>query len=383
VGIRDALSIFTAPVTQYQAPEITAQLASISFPNQPAMPWGEILGQHNYVSRNQAMTVPAVARSVGIIAGTIGTLPLETYDANGMEIPNRVLIDQPDPAVPRANTITWLVDDLIFHGVGYMQVIDVSPADGRAYRARRIDPGRVTFNLSADGSMITGYQVNGKPVPASGLNSLIVFTALSDGVLIRGGRTIQTAVALEQAALNMAENPMPQIILNNQGMNLDQDSKNDLLSTFRRFRKDSPIAYTEGDIKADVVGFDSNQMQLVEARQYSAGSEIARLMGLPAWYLNAESASATYSNVGAERRSLVDFGLRPYLTIIEQVLSSDAVTPRGQYVRFDLDDFLRGNPEDRVDVIIKLHQAGIITTDEAREMEDLAPSTPVAETMGN
>jgi HK97 family phage portal protein len=96
--------------------------------------------------------------------------------------------------------------------------------------------------------------------------------------------------------------------------------------------------------------------------------------GIPAWYINAESATSTYSNVSAERRSLVDFSLRPYLDVIESRLSLDDITPRGQCVEFDLDDFLRGNPTERVDVLVKLLQAGIITVPEARDMEDLAPS---------
>jgi HK97 family phage portal protein len=118
---------------------------------------------------------------------------------------------------------------------------------------------------------------------------------------------------------------------------------------------------------------DSAQMQLVEARQHLS-SEIARLMGIPAWYLNAENASATYSNVNSERRALVDFGLRNYLTIIEDRLSMDDVTPRNQIVRFDLDDFLRGNAAERVEMSIKLYDSGIITRDEAREFIDISPA---------
>jgi hypothetical protein len=81
----------------------------------------------------------------------------------------------------------------------------------------------------------------------------------------------------------------------------------------------------------------------------------------------------TYSNVTAERRSLLDFGLRPYISIIEDRLSMDDVTPRNQIVRFAIDDFLRGNPMERVDITIKLLDAGIIDVNEARAMEDLAP----------
>ncbi len=327
-----------------------------------------------YVTREQAMTVPAIARSRNILAGSIGTIPMESYNKiTGARINNRTLIVQPDPALPRVNTITWLVDDLIFYGRGYLQVLDVSPEDGRPFRARRIDPRRVQATIDSSGTLITGYQVDSKNVPSSGLNSLIVFNAIDEGVLARGGMTISSAIALEQAAYNMASEPVPQMVLLNEGMNLPSDQVSAVMDTFRRARRERSTAYIEGPIKLEVVGMDSAQMQLVEARQHLS-SEVARLMGIPAWYLNAENASATYSNVASERRSLVDFGLRNYLTVIEDRLSMDDVTPRNQIVRFDLDDFLRGNAAERVEMSIKLYDSGIITRDEAREFIDISPA---------
>lgn len=327
-----------------------------------------------YATREQAMTVPAIARSRNILAGSIGTIPMESYNKlTGAHVNNRTLIIQPDPALPRVNTITWLVDDLIFYGVGYLQVLDVSPEDGRPFRARRIDPRRVQATIDSSGTLITGYQVDSKNVPSSGLSSLIVFNAIDEGVLARGGMTISSAIALEQAAYNMASEPVPQMVLLNEGMNLPSDQVSAVMDTFRRARRERSTAYIEGPIKLEVVGMDSAQMQLVEARQHLS-SEIARLMGIPAWYLNAESASATYSNVNSERRALVDFGLRNYLTVIEDRLSMDDVTPRNQIVRFDLDDFLRGNAAERVEMSIKLYDSGIITRDEAREFIDISPA---------
>ncbi len=59
------------------------------------------------------------------------------------------------------------------------------------------------------------------------------------------------------------------------------------------------------------------------------------------------------------------------VTAIEQRLSMDDVTVRGQYVEFDLDDFLRGDPLTRADVYSKLIPLGVLTVEEAREEEDL------------
>lgn len=85
------------------------------------------------------------------------------------------------------------------------------------------------------------------------------------------------------------------------------------------------------------------------------------------------SISLTYSNVTSERRSLVDFSLRPYIAAIEQRLSMDDMTARGTTVRFVLDDYLRGNPQEQVEVLAKMQDYGWIDADEARAMLDLAP----------
>jgi HK97 family phage portal protein len=335
------------------------------------------------------MTVPAIARARNIVAGTIGTIPLKTYDAQEREIAGRTIIDQPDPAVPRSVTYAWLVDSIMFHGVGFLQVIDVSPVDGRPARARWVDPLRVTQNLNDTGTMVVGYAVDGRNVPNGGLLSLIRFDGLDEGVLVRGARTVSTAIELESAAYRMASEPVPSMVLTNRQMNLDPESKASLLSAFKQARRTRATAYVEGDIELQHFGFDSAQLQLVEARQHTA-NEIARLMGVPSWYLNAESASATYSNVTAERRSLVDFGLRAYLTVIEERLSMNDVTPNGNRVRFDLDDFLRGDASEQARIAIDLATAGIMTIDEARDFVDLLPTgtrpaddnatTPVAQT---
>lgn len=266
------------------------------------------------------------------------------------------------------------IEDLIFYGLAYWQILDISPEDGRPFRARRIDPRRVQPQIDYSGTLIVGYQVDSKNVPSTGLNSLIVFNAIeAGGVLARGGTTIRTAIELEQASYRMASEPVPNMILTNDGMNATEEEKNSILDVFRQSRRERSTAYIEGPIKLETVGFNAAELQLVEARQHLA-SEIARLMGIPAWYLNAENASTTYSNVASERRSLVDFGLRNLLSVVEDRLSMDDVTPRNQVVRFDLDDFLRGNTLERVDMSIRLYESGIIDREEARYLVDIDAS---------
>jgi hypothetical protein len=50
------------------------------------------------------------------------------------------------------------------------------------------------------------------------------------------------------------------------------------------------------------------------------------------------------------------------------------MTPRGQVVRFAVDEtFLRANPQDRLAVTEKLLTLQLISLDQAKEMEGLAP----------
>ena len=372
MGLFNALRINSA-ISSLPEISVTAATTNYLTPNPMAYGFSPDAAAFQYVTRREAMTVPAIARARNIIASTIGSLPLQTYLENTeSEIPNRPVIKQPDPALTRENTLTWTVDDLLFYGVAYWQILGTSMEDSRVTQARRIDPMRVSMKTDQTGQNIIGYAIDGIDVPNQGIKSLIVFWGPDEGLLARAGRTVKTAVELESAALRMAQEPVPQMILRNEGMNLPADQKDSLLRAFKNARATRSTAYVEGPITLDVVGFDSAQLQLVEARGYTA-SEIARAVGIPAWYINAESATSTYSNVSAERRSLVDFSLRPYLSTIESRLSMDDVTPRGQYVEFELDDFLRGNPTERVDVIIKLLESGIIDISEARQMEDLAP----------
>jgi len=326
------------------------------------------------VDRSSAMQVPAVARARNIIAGTISTLGLNSYNMiTGAKVEGRKILEQPDPALPLAVTMAWTVEDLLFHGRSFWQVLEVNPEDGRPTQARRIDPTRVTFTTDLDTQeIVNGFYIEGGLLPATGVGSLIMFSGIDEGILNRGGRTISTALKLEEAVQRMASEPNPTMVIKNSGVDLPPEQVSSLLAQWKQARATRSTAYLSGPLDVTTFGYDAGQMQLTESRLNTA-AEIARMCNIPAWYINAESASATYSNVSQERRSLVDFSLRPYMSCIEERLTMVDVSPRGQEVRFDLDDYLRGNPLEQIEVLERMIAAGLISVDEAREEMDLAP----------
>jgi len=325
-------------------------------------------------SRADAMQVPAVSRARNIICGTIATLGLNSYnDLTHAKIEGRSILKQADPALPMSVTMAWTVEDVLMLGHAFWMVLELDPSDGRPSAARRIDPMRVTFTTDAvTGEVVDGFYLDGYRVPLTGVGSLIMFSGIDEGVLNRAGRTIHTALQLEKSAARMADEPTPSMVIKNTGVDLPPEQVNSLMAAWKNARQNRATAYLAGPLDVTAFGFSAMEQQLIESRSFVA-SEISRLMNIPAWYLNAETASATYSNVSAERRSLVDFSLRPLMSVIEERLSMNDITPRGQIVRFDLDDYLRGNPLEQVEVLSKMLEIGLIDIDEAREEMDLAP----------
>jgi len=159
--------------------------------------------------------------------------------------------------------------------------------------------------------------------------------------------------------------------LKSNGVNLPSERITKLLENWKNSRSNGTTAFLNADIELQQFGHSPRELQQVEARQYLA-SEIARLTNIPAWYVGADNGnSMTYSNVTSERRALIDFSIKPFLTVIADRLSMPDFIPQTQRVQFDLNDYLKGNPLERAQVYQILSTIGVLTTPEIRELEDL------------
>jgi HK97 family phage portal protein len=371
-----AIRDFLFPQVQAAKPGIVTDVQAGLTPVQIADSVYNILGGSTNTTRALAMSVPSVARARGIICGTVGSLPLTTFNRITGEYvdPHRV-INQPDPRVAGFVIYCWLAEDIWLYGAGYGQVLEMySATDGGRVRAwTRVSPDRVTVDTDFLNTTINGYKVDGNSVPMQGVGSLIRFDGPDEGLLHRAGKTIQAAVYLENAAVNYAKEPAPSMVLKSNGTNLTAERISSLLSAWKTARQSRSTAFLNADVELQQFGFDPKTMQLSEARQYVA-LELARACGIPAYFLSAEQTSMTYSNAVNERRSLVDFSLRPILKAIEERLSLPDFVPNPVMVRFDLDDFLRGNPLERAQVYEILNRIGAMSVEQIQREEDLIPN---------
>ncbi len=329
------------------------------------------------LTRADALQVPSVNRAHQLITGVIGSLPLALYKkSTGAELGSPLWLEQPDHRQPRSVTISYTVSSLFMYGVAYWEVTSLYSDDGRPASFAFVANDRVTATLNAQQTLVQSYSVDGQQRPMSGIGSLVTFQSLAnDGILNTGARTIRAALDLERAASVAAATPMPTGYIQNTGADLPEDQINGLLSAWKSARQNRSTAYLSSTLRYEPAQFSPKDMAYSEASQFLS-TQIARLCNVPAYLLSADmNNSMTYANVIDERRQFVDMSLRPYISAIEDRLSMDDLTAHGNIVRFEISDtFLRSDDLTRLAVIEKMLALGLITTEQAMEMEELTPN---------
>lgn len=364
--ILQTFGLQTKPLLEAQAaPQVLGEYS------QYAMPF-----QYAFVGRSEAISVPALQRCRNLLAGTIGAIPLELYKkSTNEELGSPAWLEQPSYSQPRSVTIAWTVDSLLFYGQAYWKVVEIYSEDGRPSRFEWIANQRVTATLDSTNTFVKSYAVDGTTLPMDGLGSLVTFQSLNDGILTTGAQTIRAAIDVQKAAAVAAATPMPTGILRNNGADLDPKEVSGLLAAFKSARNNRSTAYLTSTLEYVPTAFSPKDMMYGEAI-FNLATECARLCNVPAYYVSADqNNSMTYANVQDERKQFLTLSLQPFITAIEDRLSMDDITARGNVVRFDIDkNFLRTDPMQELAVIEKLLSLNLITQEQAMEMTDLTPN---------
>ena len=362
--------------------EVTAQYApAIMDSTYGAGMYSYNSGLSNYgygvaIDRSLALQVASVSRCRNLIAGVISSIDLGLYKkSTGKKLESPLWLDQMDIRQPLSVTLAYLVDALLFYGVGYLKVQSIYFDDQRPSGFEFVPNTRVTVTTNKYGDEVEYYSVNGERVPMSGIGSLVTFQSLLPGVLQTGGRTIQAALDIQKAAAVAAATPMATTILKNTGADLPEAQIQGLLAAWKAARNNRSTAYLTSTLEAQNIGFSPKDMTYNESSQYLS-TEIARLMNCPAFMISSDmNNSMTYQNILDARKEFLAYSLQPFISAIENRLSMDDLTAHGNVVRFAIDEtFLRADTMARLDAIEKMLNLGLIDIGQAQQMEQLTPN---------
>jgi hypothetical protein len=274
-------------------------------------------------ARKRAMSIPTVTRARDLICGTISSLQLEEYrwmwngdDMEQVSQAPRSWLARLDKGVPNNFLFSWLADDLLFFGRGFLYVTD-RYADGFPKAFTRM--------------------------PA---NMVIQFLSPSQGLIYTTPKVIETALKLEQARYRNALTSIPSVVLRQTGGEpLSGQEVADLAAAFDRARINNQTAAVNEFIEVKESFATPDKMMLNESIEYSS-KDLCRAIGVPPYLLGIATGSYSYTNSESARQDLYIFGLKPIITCIEETLSSDNVLPHGTGVRFDIDDYLESTTPD-------------------------------------
>jgi HK97 family phage portal protein/HK97 family phage prohead protease len=334
------------------------------------------VGPVGRISRAEAIQCAAVKRARDIVAGTIGSLPLNYLDSSFEAQPNPLLA-QPEEAVPRSVTMTMTLDDLLFEGMAFWRVT-ARDADGWPVKVRRLDARSVDIRdeqkvfVRRDGSAQgTAWEF----VPDE---DLIRFWSPNDPLLVAGARAIRTLLRLDAAASRYAEAPMPSGMFSPmEGADSDDILQGDEVDTFlndwEAKRRARATAYVGGSIKFEPLQWDPASLQLVETRE-GAVRDIARLCGISAEDLEVSTTSRTYLNAVQKQQELVNYTLAGYMSAVQDRLSMGDVSAEGFMARFDLGGLVRADEKTRVETYAAGVALGLYSLDTVQRREELPPN---------
>lgn len=307
--------------------------------------WSDVLGAQGAakmpLTREVAMTVPAVAKARNLIVSTIMRYPLIAKDATGV-LPDGKQpgwMSRTDGAISPQLRLAWTVDDLLFYGHALWQVTRgtgdaILTADYVPYSWWDIDPstGAIT--------------IKGAPVDA---RSVIYFPSHTDPLLVAAANSIRAAVAVQDAVARRARAAIPLVDIHHSDpdVSVSKTEAKEYVKGYVEARQDPDGAamFTPAHITVNALGANADSGALVEARN-AVRLDIANHTSIPAAMLDGSTAAAslTYVTTEGKRSEYIEYGVQPWVEDISARLSMDDVVSRGTYTRLDQEVTTTPNP---------------------------------------
>ena len=349
-----------------------------------SFPWWEQQADGGFarVTREFALSVPSVLKARNAVVGTIAGLPIEVVDDDNRPVRSR-LMEQIDPDVANPVTMASLVEDVIFEGIGWLQVLAWDFA-GFPVKARRVDPDVVsaqpppgTILAELPSGFVPGSTlwVGGVPTPASDMKR---FDSPNPPLLVAAAKAIRRAAKLEAAAEMYADSPaMRGWFEPKEAYDPSQEAIDAALLDWAARRRQGVDGYVPAALQWKQANVTSPADLQLATLIDKATVGVANAFGLDAEDLNVSTTSRTYQNAVDRRQDKINATFGTLVAAIASRLSMGDITRRGQQVRFSWDRYLQPNPTDRAQIAATLIEAEVMAPSEVRHEEGKPPMTAV------
>lgn len=325
-----------------------------------------------------ALKVAAVQACVGLRAGALAQLPLKGYyDNNGvstlLDVQPELLTTPSDLVVPSISKTQMSISrDIWGYAVGQITAVDAGgyPARVEWYPPDVVKARQAHINEPID------WRVGGQPVDPS-----LVFHVPSRWVMpgeplgvspLEHSGLVDLAIRCQNFGRDwFARGAVPSAILYSDSELTTEQADTILTKVLQRWRSRQPAVLGSG-MRYEKVSVSPNESQFIETATRAA-ADIAASFNMPPEKIGAAIAgsSLTYANRDqANQQYLVD-SINPDLVVVQESFGRH-MRP-GTYARWNTAAFLRSDLKTRYEAARIGVDAGFLTPNEVRALEELPP----------
>jgi HK97 family phage portal protein len=347
------------------------------------------------VDSDVALSLTGVYSAVNILANAVASLPVHAYRKTN---DYRQLLDQQptwidkvsgmvNPECDQFEFFHRIMTSLLLHGNAYI-VITNRDRQGYPSELYNVHPDDVTIQRNNGAVLYTviNQGKDEKPLKRytskNPTGSIVHIKAFADGDDLKGISPIQNckeAIGFGKAVELFGSRFFENGTTLSGVIEIDQTPTEEQLRQFmetwdkhhRGVEKSHRPGILTGGAKWRNTSLPPDQAQFIDSRRFSI-EEIARIFNVPLFLLNEHTKQTSWgSGLEEQNKAFIQYSVTPWLTRIEITLNQ--LLPRGQFVKFDLNGYLRGNAKDRVEVYNKLRMLGVLTANDIRAFEDMSP----------
>ena len=341
------------------------------------------------VSQDAALKLLAVTGSVQLLTESIATLPVDVYrQTNGVrsEVTKPAWLLEPVRGLTFIDWATQVLTALLLHGNAYIIVLRV----GNTIRELvPVDPQSVS--VKRDGTMggRKRYYVNGVPFDGEMLHIRGMMLPGADvglSPLEFANRSIALGLSAQKYGIGSFDDNlnMPGVI--EYPGAVDPASMGETARLWQRARRKGGRGMPgvlEGGGTFKPTAVTNEAAQFLETRQWTAAEICAQVYLVDPRELGIPLTGSTLEYVNSESRlaNLVRKGMLRWIVRLEAAVTS--LLPRPQYMKLNVNGFMRGDSSERWDTYLKAAQinekaaaegqAPVLLTEEMRAWEDMEP----------
>lgn len=293
--------------------------------------FGDLAGAEPPLTRDSALTVPAVARARHLLCTSLAGLPLVALKPGSSDLatPQPPFLQRTSTDLSPQDRMAASVDDLIFYGRTLW--LAERGTDGTILTADWVPYSTWTLQ---DGAVF----VDERPVPEG--SALLFHVPKFPGLLAWGARTLRGAIDIEKAWTSRIKSPGIVYELDiTDDTNLNQEEADAYVKSWAKKHESgsAPVGLSPVGMKLNVTANPLGDSSLFLESRNAIRTDVGSFLGVRPMMLDGTTGvdSLTYTTEQGQRNLFYDFDLPMWLQVFESRLSQDDAVPRGQRVRFN------------------------------------------------